>query len=78
MDLKAGEVVDIDVLIGERRGGVFAAYLLIEKRGETYEMLNGKPILPVFQLAPHDTPQPKSVKYGPVIAPKGPVWNGLQ
>jgi hypothetical protein len=78
ISLKEGEVVDIDVLIGERGGGVFAAYLLIEKRGDTYEMLNGKPILPVFQLAPFDTTQPKSVKEGPVIATKGPVWNGLQ
>jgi hypothetical protein len=76
IELKAGQIVDIDVLIGERAGGVFAAYLLIEKRGENYEMLNGKPILPVFQLAPFDTPQPKSVKYGPVIATKGPIWNG--
>jgi hypothetical protein len=77
IELQAGQVVDIDVLIGERGGGVFAAYLLIEKRGENYEMLNGKPILPVFQLAPFETPQPNSVKYGPVIATKGPVWNGL-
>lgn len=78
IELQAGQVVDIDVLIGERGGGVFAAYLLIEKRGETYEKINGQPILPVFQLAPYDTPQPKSVKYGPVIAPKGPIWNGMQ
>lgn len=78
IQLEAGQVVDIDVLIGERGGGVFAAYLLIEKRGENYEMLNGRPILPVFQLAPHATPQPRSTKYGPVIATDGPVWSGLQ
>ena len=39
---------------------------------------NGKPILPVFQLAPFDTRQPASVKEGPVIATKGPVWSGLR
>lgn len=78
IELKAGEVVDIDVLIGERGGGVFSAYLLIEKRGDSYEMLNGKPILPVFQLAPYETPQPKSVKFGPVIANKGPIWLGVK
>lgn len=78
IELKAGQVVDIDVLIGERGGGVFCAFLLIEKRGETYEKINGQPVLPVFQLAPHDTPQPKSSKQGPVIAKKGPVWNGLE
>ncbi|HSI08097.1 MAG TPA: hypothetical protein VK985_05875 [Rariglobus sp.] len=78
IELKAGQVVDIDVLIGERGGGVFASYLLIEKRGDAYAMLNGKPILPVFQLAPYDTPQPESVKYGPVIATKGPIWKAVQ
>lgn len=78
MDLKEGEVIDLDILIGERGGGVFASYLLIEKRGETYEKINGHPILPVFQLEPYDTPQPKSVKTGPVIAKGGPVWRGRQ
>lgn len=78
IELEAGQVVDIDVLIGERGGGVFAAYLLIEKRGETYEKIDGHPILPVFQLAPYDTPQPKSVKEGPVIAKNGPIWKGLE
>lgn len=78
MELKAGQVVDIDVLIGERGGGVFCAFLLIEKRGETYEKINGQPILPVFQLAPHNTPQPQAPKLGPVIATKGPIWNGME
>lgn len=78
IDLEAGQVVDIDVLIGERGGGVFAAYLLVEKRGETYEQINGHPILPVFQLAFYDTPQPKSRKEGPVIARSGPIWKGVE
>ena len=78
IQLKAGQVVDLDVLIGERGGGVFCAFLLIEKRGETYKKIDGHPILPVFQLAPFDTPQPASAKYGPVIATNGPIWNGLQ
>ena len=76
--LKAGQIIDLDVLIGERGGGVFCAFLLIEKRGENYEKIDGHPILPVFQLAPQNTPQPKSAKYGPVIAPNGPIWKGLQ
>jgi hypothetical protein len=78
IELKAGQAVDIDVLIGERGGGVFCAFLLIEKRGETYEKIKGQPVLPVFQLAPYDTPQPESVKQGPVIATKGPIWKGLE
>jgi hypothetical protein len=78
IELEAGQIVDIDILIGERGGGVFAAYLLIEKLGENYPRINGHPILPVFQLAPRATPQPKGVKFGPVIAPDGPVWIGRQ
>jgi hypothetical protein len=78
IELKAGQVVDIDVLIGERGGGVFCSFLLIEKRGDSYAKVNGQPVLPVFQLAPHDTPQPKSPKTGPVIATKGPIWQGLE
>jgi len=72
--LKAGEIVDIDVLIGERGGGVFAAFLLIEKKGETYEMVDGHPVLPIFQLAPHDTPVPSQSGIAPRFAKDGPIW----
>lgn len=75
-DLKAGEVVDLDVIIGERGGGVFCAFLLIEQKGAKYEQHNGHPVLPVFQLAPFNTSPAKSVKEGPVIAKSGPIWNG--
>ena len=78
IELNAGQVVDIDVLIGERGGGVFCAFLLIEKRGDVYAQKDGHPILPVFQLAPFDTPAPKSHHTGPAIAAKGPIWNGAQ
>ncbi len=76
--VKKGEVIDLDVLIGERGGGVFCAFLLIEKKGEKYEMVDGQPVLPVFQLAPFDTPQPPSRKDGPPIAPGGPIWTTEQ
>jgi len=78
IDLKEGQVVDIDVLIGERAGGVFCSFLLIEKRGDVYAQKDGHPILPVFQLAPFDTPSPKSSATGPAIAAKGPIWSGAQ
>ena len=77
IELKAGQVVDINVLIGERHGGVFCSFLLIEKRGDAYGKINGFPVLPVFQLAPFETPVPKLTKQGPVIATNGQVWNGL-
>jgi len=75
INLKKGQIVDIDVLIGERGGGFFCTFLLIEKLGDTYEKIDGHPILPVFQLEPHDTPVPKLAKDGPVIATKGPIWS---
>lgn len=76
--LEKGEVIDLDVLIGERAGGVFCAFLLIEKRGETYRQVNGRPVLPVFQLAPRDTAAPEPVKRSPVIAKDGPIWIGVR
>jgi hypothetical protein len=78
IDLKAGQIVDLDVLIGERGGGVFCAFLMIEKRGETYEKIDGQPVLPVFQLAPFNTPVPAETKLGPRIATKGPIWKAVQ
>lgn len=78
IELKAGQVVDLDVIIGERAGGVFCAFLLIEKKGETYAQVDGHPILPVFQLAPFKTPEPESAKTGPKIAQNGPIWRAVQ
>ncbi|MET0263765.1 MAG: hypothetical protein ABW223_12755 [Rariglobus sp.] len=53
IELKADRPVDIDILIGERPGGIFNALLLYEKQGETYPRNNkGEIILPLFQVAP--------------------------
>jgi len=52
IDLRADQPVDIDILIGERPGGVFHALLLYQKKGETYPRNNkGEIILPLFQVA---------------------------
>lgn len=53
IELRADKPVDIDILIGERPGGVFHAHLLYEKQGEEYPR-NGKGevVLPLFQVAP--------------------------
>ena len=51
-EINEGEVVDMEVLIGEIPGERFCAYLLIEKEGELYNRNNkGAPILPVFKTA---------------------------
>ncbi|PTY03997.1 hypothetical protein DB346_02495 [Verrucomicrobia bacterium LW23] len=78
IELKAGEVIDLDVLIGERGGGNFSAVLLVEKEGETYEMRNGKPVFPIFQLAPYNTPDPRPGQPAPPFARNGPIWKGVQ
>ncbi|CAM3052769.1 hypothetical protein [Rariglobus hedericola] len=53
IDLRADKPVDLDILIGERPGGIFNALLLYEKKGETYPLTSkGEIILPLFQVAP--------------------------
>jgi hypothetical protein len=52
IDLQADKPVDIDILIGERPGGIFNAVVLYEKKGETYPRTSkGEIVLPLFQVA---------------------------
>ena len=49
--LSAGEVVSIDILIGEEPGGKSNYFLFIKRDESTYEkQSNGEPLLPVFQV----------------------------
>ena len=75
--MKAGEPIDLDVIIGERPGGVFNAFLMIEKQGASYEMKNGHPILPIFQVAPFDTPS-GDPKLQPEFLKDSPPWKSYQ
>ncbi|NJK93372.1 MAG: hypothetical protein HC904_17095 [Blastochloris sp.] len=36
MELKQGEIIDIDIVVGERPGGSFEAMLAYEKKGVNY------------------------------------------
>ncbi|MBC8039137.1 MAG: hypothetical protein H7Y06_01195 [Opitutaceae bacterium] len=75
IDLRAGQFVDIDILIGERGGGTFDCFLLIEKKGDTYgKTKEGHPILPVFQLASNAT---RTAKDAPLFLEEGPIWRSL-
>jgi hypothetical protein len=50
--MKAGDQKTIDIGIGEFPGGIFMAYLLIQKKGETYKAGPGEfPLLPIFQTS---------------------------
>ncbi len=75
--MKAGEPIDLDVIIGERPGGVFNAFLMVEKQGGSYEMKNDHPILPIFQVAPYDTPS-GDPSLEPQFSKDSPPWKSYQ
>lgn len=78
LPLKKDEAIDLDVLIGERPGGDFCAFLLYQKQGETYQLDKaGNPILPVFQLAPVDIPGKGSDK-APPFTQAAKTWQQIR
>ncbi|NJK91525.1 MAG: hypothetical protein HC904_06700 [Blastochloris sp.] len=79
VEFKEGVVMDLDVAMGERPGGFFSAFLLIQKEGETYEKSSkGDSILPLFQLVPRETQPAKELSKGPpfVLSPR--TWKSVQ
>jgi len=73
--LKVGEIIDLDVIIGERPGGQFNAFLMVEKQGATYDTdRRGHPILPIFQVAPYNTPKTRDAEF----ATGSPPWKSYQ
>jgi hypothetical protein len=73
--LKASEIIDLDIIIGERPGGIFNAFVMLEKQGASYDTdRRGKLILPIFQVAPYDTPTAGDA----VFAPNAPPWKSYQ
>lgn len=48
---KKGQILDLDLLVGERPGGSFYAFLMIEREGESYPAgPGGGRLIPPFQL----------------------------
>jgi hypothetical protein len=79
ISLEAGQIIDLDVIIGERPGGSFNAFLFIEKKGGNYEHdAEGHKILPIFQVAPFDTPTISEPYQGPQFAKGHPPWKSYQ
>lgn len=73
IELKAGQPVDIDILIGERPGGWFHGVLLYQKQGETYPRNSkGEAILPLFQLAENPMNEPNR------FLTDRPVWRCVE
>jgi hypothetical protein len=53
--LRRGEVMDLDIVIGERPGGKVGFLLNIEEKGVEYrKAADGRPILPLFTTVPID------------------------
>jgi len=78
IDFKKGVPFDIDIVLGERPGGNFGAFLMIEKEGGVYEMTpDGKfPILPIFQVAPIKA-KATNIKEGPPFSENASIWRAL-
>ncbi len=75
--MKAGDPIDLDVLVGERPGGGFCAFLLYEKQGETYpKNEQGNTKYPVFQLVPKELPE--AIPYQTAPASLAKPWTGHQ
>jgi len=50
-ECRKDQIIDLDILIGEYPGTAFGAWLFIEKKGASYPVAGGVPVLPVFQVA---------------------------
>jgi hypothetical protein len=52
VELRNTETRRIDILVGERPGGMIGGVLLVQREGATYEKeANGRPVLPVFAVS---------------------------
>ena len=72
---QAGNIYDMEILIGEQPGGEFFADLLIEKDGAKYEKeSHGSPLLPIFRIADGKMPALKSNERMPPYQKGGPIW----
>lgn len=73
LPLKKDTPIDLDVLVGERPGGDFCAFLLFQKKGAVYSKdAAGHPILPVFQLS--DVALPDDAGDRAPIVSQGKLW----
>jgi len=71
------EVIDLDVLVGERPGSLFGAWLMVEEQGVKYDRDRAeKPIAPVFQLSQNPVPSGRV----PESRPSRPdeIWKGVR
>jgi hypothetical protein len=75
--LKHSVPVDIDILFGDRPGGIYAAYVMFQRKGEAYHMEKGYPVLPAFSVAPYDPDKLSLHGTRTKVAPAEP-WTCIQ
>lgn len=73
IELKKDEPVDLDVIVGERPGGQFCAFLMYEKQGAAYP----PGVYPIFQLGAYNTPE-YPAKDAPPFLKETKFWKGYQ
>ena len=61
---KAGEIIDLDILLADH-GGRFAAWLYVLKKGEDYSRLQGSPVPPILQFSKEPVSIDESSPYMP-------------
>jgi hypothetical protein len=76
VEMKKDQPIDLDVLVGERPGGVFYAFLLYERKGVEYPVVDGQTLYPIFQMATYDTPAAPPGK-GPLFLKSPELWQGV-
>lgn len=75
IEMRKGQPVDLDVLVGERPGGEFCAFLLYQRQGQEYPKgPGGALILPVFQLAAREVPDKEGHRSPPFTIAKE-LWS---
>ncbi|MBN2685897.1 MAG: hypothetical protein JXR40_11510 [Pontiellaceae bacterium] len=79
VELKKGQPVNIDVVIGEIPGGEFTCRLLIEQQGKEYQMVRSdagmRPVLPVFKTVELDGQLVEQIELDPnEMTVEGPVF----
>lgn len=70
VQVQEGSVYPMEVLLGEKPGGGFAAFLLVQERGVEYAPRpdNRGPALPLFQAVPAKTARYEPERNGPTMA----------
>jgi len=77
IELKAGELHDMEVMIGEVPGGIFSAMLTVQVAGVEYgRNRQGGPILPMFTTA-EPSRDLQDIIYSDLIRDEAVVTNGL-